>query len=239
MSKRRRVVRAKRTTAASREDYVVVERHPPFFRFWHWTTFIIGIFIILTGLEIYAGAPYWNILGSYHDARALHLLLSLFIGFWALPVLLYYLAAIGDLRNILLGRGDMKWQMDNVKNFVGRSPTYPEHSTYDVHAHRWYRKYNPGQKILFLGDIIALIVVGLTGLAMYSPTAFAPVITIFDWLTLGGMAGVRAIHYLLLYYFVVTTIVHAYLGMVPANWPVLKSMVRGKARFRVHRSRSK
>ena len=214
-----------RGVVSSSMEEAVVERHPLFGRIHHWCHALLMLLLGLTGWQIYSGIP---IFGCFEVARAIHMLAAITIAIWDLPVQFSYLAITGELRDVLPSKDDIRFQMAAIMNFARMSRVYPAYSIYDPKYGRYFRKYNAGQKLLFWLDIIALLIIGVTGLAMYLPSIFSPLIEAFWWI--GGLAFMRAVHYFILWYFIATTAAHIYLGAIPVNWEHFKSIFTGKCR---------
>ncbi len=86
-------------------------------------------------------------------------------------------------------------------------------------------KYNPLQKAAYNVVPFLVLVQAVTGLAIFSPTA-----RYFDALTsaVGGLAQMRALHYLMMFVFIVFLLVHVYLGLAEdiAEFPAMFFGVR-------------
>ncbi len=210
------------------EEPVTVVRHTIEHRIWHWVFFATMGLLVLTGVEIYFGI---TIFGGLSLARAWHVIFALLVAFWAYPIFLYFYWVTGELKELVPVTGDIAFFGQMTKNFLGLSPYYPEHSTYDIKAGKYYKKYNPGQKAVYAGILLFLFLQGVSGFAMFWPDIFG-----FVTAALGGMANVRALHLVLMYAILGLVVMHIYMAVIPQNREALKSMFTGKASERVHKS---
>lgn len=212
---------------------VTVLRNTLAFRIIHWVHAIAMVLFVLTGWQIYG--PIWGIapiFGSYHVARAWHMGLAIFVAFWWFVVMFYYATITGGLKEHFLTGADFSYMWNSTKNFFGIGK-HPVFNRYDPKTGEWYLKYNFGQKILFWIDTLALIAIGLTGLAMFDPVTFGWVFNIL--VTFGpGPVVARGIHYILFWYFALISLAaHTYFGVVlPTNWQAAKAMITGSGRFK-------
>jgi len=209
------------------EGFVTVTRHPLEHRIWHWVFVVTMGMLILTGIEMYFGL---RIFGGFSLARSWHVLFAFIAVSWAYPIFLYLYWVTGELKELVPARSDVRTFGQIAKNFLGLSTFYPEHSTYDIEAKKYIRKYNPGQKMVYWGILLFLLVEVLTGFALLWPDAFG-----FVALILGNMAMVRALHLAVFYVILGLVVVHIYMATIPQNWGSLRSMFLGVASERVHK----
>lgn len=211
-----------------KEEFVSVVRHTLAHRIWHWVLFVSIGLLVLTGVDMYFGLA---IFGGLSIARSWHMVFAFLVGFWAYPVFVYFYWVTGELKDLVPVSSDLTFFAQMAKSFLGLSANYPEHSTYDVKAGEYYRKYNPGQKAVYGGILLFLFLQGLTGFVMFWPDTFGFLVSAF-----GGIANIRALHLVLLYVILSLVALHIYMAVIPQNWEALKSMFIGKARERVHKS---
>jgi Ni/Fe-hydrogenase 1 B-type cytochrome subunit len=216
-----------------REEIVTVTRHPIEHRIWHWVFFVTMGLLVLTGSDMYLTYSMfgYSIYGGFGLARSWHIMFALLAAFWAYPIFLYIYGVTGELKELMPSTSDIAFFVDMTRNFLGLSTYYPEHSTYDVRGKRYYKKYNPGQKLVYGGILVFLLLQGITGLAMFWSDKFSFVISI-----LGGIVNVRALHLGLMYAILGLVAMHIYMAVIPPNWGSLKSMFIGRASERVHGS---
>lgn len=72
-------------------------------------------------------------------------------------------------------------------------------------------KFNPLQKLTYVGWVVLVIAQAVTGFALYGPTR--DILAVLTY-ALGGPAQVRVYHYLVMWAFIATTAVHVYLAFV-------------------------
>lgn len=72
-------------------------------------------------------------------------------------------------------------------------------------------KFNPLQKITYVTWLVLIVLQAITGLALWDPlqAAFMPLTYL-----LGGLVWVRAIHYIIMWLFIITTLIHIYLSIL-------------------------
>jgi thiosulfate reductase cytochrome b subunit len=216
-----------------REEFVTVVRHPIEHRIWHWVFFATMGAIALTGIDMYLTYLTfgYSVSGGFSLARSWHVLFALLAASWAVPVFLYIYGVTGELRELIPVASDIAFFRQMTSNFLGLSAYYPEHSTYDVKGKRYYKKYNPGQKLVYGGILVFVVLQGITGFAMLWPDAFG-----FVFSALGDIVNVRALHVALMYAILGLVTMHIYMAVIPPNWESLKSMFIGRASERVHKS---
>lgn len=76
-------------------------------------------------------------------------------------------------------------------------------------------KYNTLQKGVYMFWLLLIVLQAITGFAIWTNTAefFAPLTN-----ALGGLIAMRAIHYIIMWLFIITTLVHIYLSVAEAPW---------------------
>jgi Ni/Fe-hydrogenase 1 B-type cytochrome subunit len=173
----------------------------------------------------------YSIYGGFAQARSWHIIFALLAAFWAYPIFLYIYGVTGELKELIPSTSDIAVFGNMTRNFLGLSTYYPEHSTYDVRGKKYYRKYNPGQKLVYGGILLFLLLQGITGFAMFWPDKFGFVTSI-----LRGIVNVRVLHLALMYAILGLVTMHIYMAVIPPNWESLRSMFIGKASERVHKS---
>jgi cytochrome b subunit of formate dehydrogenase len=105
-------------------------------------------------------------------------------------------------------------------------------------------KYHPGQKILSVSNIFVIFGMGVTGIVLAENVApgsagfFVPgfVIAIFSLLVLPLQffsINLRLVHFLGYLYFILTTLLHFYLAIIPSNLNRLRGIVTGREKLRV------
>jgi thiosulfate reductase cytochrome b subunit len=93
-------------------------------------------------------------------------------------------------------------------------------------AHEDISVYNSVQKLLYVGVLSVMVLIVLSGLAVWKPVQFQSLAAL-----LGGFQGARLVHFLCMSAIVLFVVVHVTLALlVPST---LKAMVTGRARVPV------
>ncbi|MFX0115513.1 MAG: cytochrome b/b6 domain-containing protein, partial [Candidatus Hodarchaeota archaeon] len=114
---------------------------------------------------------------------------------------------------------------------------YPHYNLYDAKRGVYYRKFHPGQKLLYVADILMILFMGVTGFGLLaeSEAGFLGFLTIFNdlitpfmgFLGYEGAKAIRVAHFLGFVYFTCTTAIHAYMAVLPQNFNTLRGMLVG------------
>lgn len=173
------------------------EHHPIPARLMHHVHLASMIVLAATGFFIYK-PNFWFFGMTMATARTLH--------FWAMFIVVlnlvvrFYWALFGT-------RGDIKEFLPQKEN---RGTLFPliAYYTFMRKTHPATAKYNTLQKSTYSLWFFLIIFQGITGFAMYWKTnaLFAPVIA-----AAGGLRGLYVVHYLTMWVFIITTMVHVYL----------------------------
>jgi Ni/Fe-hydrogenase 1 B-type cytochrome subunit len=170
--------------------------HPLVQRISHWINLINFFVLILTGWFIhspYPGMP-MNLFRNLHFIFMFLLIIN--------GVVRFYISFLGknrDYDSILLNKQDVKnlWPQTKYYLFLGKHPETG--------------KYNPLQKMAYIALPILAVFQAITGFILYKPTKFAGFAD-----TLGGLAAVRGLHYLIMWLFIAIIAVHIYLVFTSA-----------------------
>lgn len=171
-----------------------VLRHTLAVRFFHWWNAISIFMLILSGFYIHT--PYgFPIFPSMDVARKIHFIF-MYAVIAGLVGRLYYAFSTGDYKNFK-PRGIDIWNMYRLtKYYLFLSDELPDFG----------EKYNPGQKMMYVGFVPLLIIQIITGFILYCPTALD------HWAVwLGGAVVVRMVHYAVAWIFVYCVMAHLYL----------------------------
>jgi thiosulfate reductase cytochrome b subunit len=190
--------------------------HPLWVRVTHWVNAIAMLVMIGSGWEIYNASP----LFPFTFPR------SITLGGWLAGALLWHFAAmwvlaVNGLVYITLGIATGRFRS---KLF----PIRPSEVIADTFAalrgklsHEDLSIYNAVQKLLYLGVIIAGIMVVLSGIAIWKPIQFQELTALF-----GGFDTARYVHFLAMAAIVGFLVVHVLVALlVPKS---IRAMVRGK-----------
>lgn len=185
-------------------------RHSIWIRIFHWSNMISITLLILTGFYIHAPLSF-RLFSSMDSARMLHFAMAYLLVVGVVGRV-YYAIVAKDAKNVVFNPiPDIKNLPSMLKYYLFLSDSHPD-----------YGKYNPGQKMMYTGWLVLAILMIITGFILYKPALFMGLGG-----TLGGLAAVRIIHYIINWLFVLSVIVHIYLDL-SEGIPVLLSMFTGK-----------
>lgn len=183
------------------------EAHPKAAQITHWINLISIFVLILTGFYIH----YPAFGGAMGVARGLHI----FFGFVLLINLVVRVifaftlksAPVEGTREVV---SDWRSWMPQKANRHQLWPTI-KYYLFIKRTHPRVAKYNPLQKIAYLLVPILIIIMGFSGLALWAPTQDWP---IFVWACglVGGLPGMRVVHYVMMFVIILFVIVHVYLA---------------------------
>ena len=199
--------------AASTKAKVI---QPAWVRALHWTNAFAMVLMIMSGWQIYNASP----LFGFTFPR------SVTLGGWLAGALLWHFAAmwllaVNGLIYIALGILTGRFRRRLL-------PIRPGQVTADMSAALRGRLsyddlsvYNAVQKLLYLGVIVAGVVIVLSGLAMWKPVQLQELAAVF-----GGYEAARYVHFFAMAAIVGFLVVHVLLAViVPKS---LRAMVRGR-----------
>jgi thiosulfate reductase cytochrome b subunit len=189
---------------------------PVFVRITHWLNAIAVIIMIMTGLKIYNASPIF----------AFKIPAELTLGGWLGGALLWHFAFMWLLViNGLIYLG-FNFSTGRVwKKFFPLSPAQLLRDVVDTLkgklSHDDLSQYNTIQKLAYLSIVVDLVVLVLSGLAVWKSVQF-------PWLRelMGGFDNARVVHFVAMSYAVFFLIVH--LVMVALVPKTLLIMIRGK-----------
>jgi thiosulfate reductase cytochrome b subunit len=200
-------------TALERADGVI---HPLWLRVTHWINAVAVFVMIGSGWQIYNASP----LFAYTFPR------SITLGGWLAGALLWHFAAMW----LLVVNGLVYLTLGIVTGRFRRKllPIRPRQVAADLAAaltlrlsHDDVSVYNAVQKLLYVGVILAGIVIVLSGLALWKPVQLQELTALF-----GGYEPARYVHFFAMAAIVGFLIVHVLLSLiVPKS---LRAMVTGR-----------
>ena len=199
-------------TAAPRRETI----HPLWVRITHWINAIAMLVMIGSGWEIYNASP----LFPFSFPR------SITLGGWLAGALLWHFAAmwvlaINGLVYLTLGivTGRFRRKLLPIRPSEVLADTFA--ALRGKLAHDDLSVYNAVQKLLYLGVILAGVVVVLSGLAIWKPVQFQELTALF-----GGYEAARYVHFLAMAAIVGFLVVHVLVALlVPKS---IRAMVRGQ-----------
>jgi thiosulfate reductase cytochrome b subunit len=190
--------------------------HPLWVRITHWVNVLAMLMMIGSGWQIYDASP----LFSFRFPPAITL------GGWLAGALLWHFAAmwllaVNGLVYVVLGLGTGRFRSMLL-------PISPRQVIADLHAaftgqlrHDDLRAYNAVQKLLYLGVILAGIVMIFSGLSIWKPVQLQPLTDLF-----GGYDTARYVHFFAMATIVAFLVIHVIMAfLVPKS---LRAMVIGR-----------
>lgn len=190
--------------------------HPRWVRITHWINAVAVIIMILSGWRIYNASPLFPF--RFPD--------GITIGGWLAGALLWHFAAMW----LLVINGIVYITLGIISGRFRRKllPIRPRDVVADVKAalsgrlsHDDLSVYNAVQRLLYLGVIIAGIVVVLSGLAIWKPIQLQELAALF-----GGYEGARFVHFFAMAAIVGFLFIHIVMALlVPKS---LRAMITGR-----------
>jgi len=227
-------------------EIINVERYNRSQRLHHWVHVISMLTFFFTGLELFLQMYF---IGDYFLTRSFHFVLGIFIGAWDLLYFPYILVKYNKIREIIPTPRDFLDLFIITLCYFRILPDskYPHHDFYILEEEKYVMKYHPGQKILSVSNIFVIFGMGVTGIVLAENVApgaagfFIPgfVIAVFSLIVIPFellSINLRLIHFLGYLYFILTTLLHFYLAIIPSNQNRLRGIVTGKEKLRVARA---
>src|SRR5262245_11082941 len=190
--------------------------HPVWVRVTHWINAIAIVIMVLSGWRIYNASPLFPF--TFPNGVT--------IGGWLAGALLWHFAAMW----LLVVNGIVYITLGVITGRFRKKmlPVYPSEVIADAKAaltfklsHDDLSVYNAVQKLLYLGVILAGIVIVLSGLAIWKPVQLQELTALF-----GGYEAARYVHFLSMAAIVGFLVVHVVLALiVPRS---LLAMFRGR-----------
>ncbi len=209
---------------------VSVERHSKFVRSCHWGIVVTGVVTGLTGLQL---ANMFGV-GLFDDAYALHVRMGfIFAGLWGLFI---YFSLTEEWKWLKPGRIPYSIRFVTEEAVAWLKGSHVEDPrAYDPRRREYIEKIIPSQVLVWWTYLLLTAVIGLTGLALYDPNTFKPILDFANALsplfgTENGYAFVRALHRFTMFLYAIVMITHAYAATI---FGTLSSMIYGIRRERV------
>lgn len=206
------------------------EEHPLPARVMHWAHLLCILTLTVTGFFIHDPFAAW----SMTVVRNLH--------FWAMYILIAVLV-IRIYWAIFGGGSSQHGSADKIRDgkfFVyekqNRKQLIPtvKYYTFFKKTHPPTSKFNPLQKATYVAWAFLILLQALTGFAIYTPTA--PYLAGLSYM-IGGPTQMRVLHYLLMWVFIVTTLIHVYLAVaedIGAFWLMFFGIATKPERAEAH-----
>lgn len=189
----------------------MLKRYTESERMTHWVVAIAFVLAALSGLAFFHPSLYFfsNLFGGGPWTRILHPFVGL------LMFLSFALMAVHHWRDNVMKPGDSEWRKKAPDLLLGRHPVMPPAG-----------KFNAGQKVLFWVLLVSMLVLLLTGLAIWRPW-LAPLFPI------GALRLSVLLHAVGSAVLIIMVIGHIYMGI----WT--KGSIRGMTRGQVPESWAK
>jgi thiosulfate reductase cytochrome b subunit len=190
--------------------------HPPWLRITHWINAVAMVVMIASGWEIYNASP----LFGFAFPR------SITLGGWLAGALLWHFAAmwvlaVNGLVYLVLGIAGGRFRRKLLPIRPGDVIADTRAALSGKLAHDDLSVYNAVQKLLYLGVILAGIVVVLSGLAIWKPVQLQELTAL-----LGGFDVARYVHFFAMATIVGFLVVHIVMAfLVPRS---LRAMIVGR-----------
>ena len=190
--------------------------HPLIVRATHWLNALAVVIMIMSGWQIYNASPILPF--SFPSWMTL--------GAWLAGAIQWHFAAMWLL--MINGLIYLAYGLTSGRIGARFFPTGPREVLRDLRdalrgrlAHADIAHYNGVQKVFYVGVITALIVVALSGLAIWKPVQLW-------WLTFvfGGFQGARLVHFLAMSAIVGFLVVHVLMALIVPK--TIRAMVFGK-----------
>ena len=190
--------------------------HPAWVRVCHWINALAILVMIGSGWQIYDASPLFAFTFPHQIA----------LGNWLAGALLWHFAAmwvlaINGLAYVTLGLATGRFRRKLLPLTPGAVIADARAALTFKLAHEDLSVYNAVQKLLYLGVILAGVVIVLSGLSIWKPVQFQELTTLF-----GGYDAARYVHFLAMSAIVGFLVVHVTLAMiVPKS---LRAMIKGR-----------
>jgi thiosulfate reductase cytochrome b subunit len=191
--------------------------HPVWVRITHWINAVAMVLMILSGWRIYNASPVFKGFIFPDDFT---------IGGWLGGALLWHFAAmwllvVNGLVYLALGFWTGRFRRKLTPIRPGEIATTVKDALTFRLAHNDLSKYNAVQKLLYIGVILAGVLVVASGLSIWKPVQFW-------WLTalFGGYDFARVVHFAAMSAIVAFLVIHILLALlVPKS---LRAMITGR-----------
>ena len=189
------------------------EAHPLPFVITHWINLIAMIFLIITGFLIHFAVP-----GSMSMARGIHVFFGfvIFINCVVRVIMSFFVksAPTGGTRETVKDYKTWLPQKDNRH----QGGSWIKYYLFMKKDHPLSAKLGVPQKLSYLLIPILIIIMFITGLCLWPPTATSGFCQFF-LNAFGGAMSLRIIHYFFMYVFIIFIFIHVYLANIEGTEP--------------------
>jgi thiosulfate reductase cytochrome b subunit len=200
------------TTAVSAGDII----HPAWVRITHWVNAVAVLIMIGSGWEIYNASP----LFAFVFPR------SVTLGGWLAGALLWHFAAmwvlaVNGLLYLILGIVTGRFRRKLLPISPAQVLADAKRAITGTLSHRDLAVYNAVQRLLYLGIILAGIVIVLSGLAIWKPVQLQELTAVF-----GGYDAARYVHFFAMAAIAGFLVLHVFMAiLIPRS---LRAMITGR-----------
>ncbi|MFX1513088.1 MAG: cytochrome b/b6 domain-containing protein, partial [Promethearchaeota archaeon] len=225
---------------------VVAKRYGPGDRLHHWVHALCMSLFIYSGMVLYLDD---FVFFKRSFISKFHLGLGIFIGAWDFVYyFLFLLLYDRHIKHMIPTPTDIRDLFIIVLCTLGflADDKYPEHNFYDEDRGIYIKKFHPGQKLLYSADLLVMLLMGSTGLELAGKDAgiLSFLTSINEPIYFGmdfvfGMTGgtaIRTAHFLMFVYFTCTTLLHAYMAVLPQNFSNVRGMLLGIEKIKYQES---
>ncbi|MFL6795992.1 MAG: cytochrome b/b6 domain-containing protein [Xanthobacteraceae bacterium] len=198
------------------ESPAVAVIHPRWVRITHWINAVAVIVMVASGWEIYNASP----LFAFRFPHAITL------GGWLAGALLWHFAAmwvlvVNGLIYVALGLASGRFRRKLLPIRTGELISDTKAALTGKLAHPDLAVYNAVQKLLYVGVILAGMLIVMSGLSIWKPIQVQELTTLF-----GGYDAARYVHFCAMSAIVAFVLVHVIMALiVPKS---LRAMIVGR-----------
>ncbi len=190
--------------------------HPLWLRVTHWINAVAVVVMIGSGWEIYNASPLFGFAFPQ----------SITIGGWLAGALLWHFAAmwllaVNGLVYLALGLATGRFRRKLLPLRAGDVVADTRLALRGALSHDDLSVYNALQKLLYLGVIVAGVVIVLSGLAMWKPVQLWWLAALF-----GGYEPARYVHFFAMAAIVGFSVIHVVMALVVPK--ALRAMITGR-----------
>jgi Ni/Fe-hydrogenase 1 B-type cytochrome subunit len=175
----------------------------------HWTRVLSVAVLVVTGFYIH-----WPFMGGGPESfimanmRFLHFVFAYVL----------ILGLIIRLYMAVFSRFDADcWDFLTIGN-ITNLPDIAGYYLFLKSSHKDYRKYNPLQALAYLAMAVCIVIMALTGCAIYHGNLFGviPCPAGFTWVNgiMGGEPNTRLVHLAITWFFIIFTVIHVYMSLM-------------------------
>ncbi len=218
-------------------EVITVERYTRLERLDHWIHLLIMLLFFFTGLELFSNTYF---IGTEYFTQIFHFAIGGIIACWYLFFYLYFIIKYRNFKQIFPVLSDFRdlFIILLCKVKILPDSRYPQYEYYIVEEKRYGQKLHPSQKMLTLTNLLAIFGMGATGIVMsevlfpdYLPSILIAVFTLIVAPLEMLAIDLQFVHFSLYFYFVLTTIIHFILAILPQNRNHLFGIITGSEKI--------